>query len=285
MASAMRSLPGAHVTSGIDRGAAVVIGRGVGKRQSRPRSSGGGGRNPSRQRRPMRTSTAPLPGPVILRTRDALCARLPTEGRAGPGWSGRIRPFARRAYRDFRHGNCRRRNRAGRLRRGLRRRGRGWGIGHDGSSRRRHSRWGRGSRHRGRGRCRGSSRRRRHLSECGTHRGLRGRRNDRAELAQSARAGAGSLRACRGDERQREKRHGERRAQPPRLTNQMISHDQVLHLRCAENPYSIPKRLGIPCYLWYFHCGIGRKGRRRHRWESSCPAGDSAANWPKRLGS
>jgi len=30
---------------------------------------------------------------------------------------------------------------------------------------------------------------------------------------------------------------------------------------CAENPDSIPKKLGIPCYLWYFHRGIGRKGR------------------------
>jgi len=204
--------PDINVMSRTDRRVAPVTGYAEGNRQNRRPESLKGDRAGTPNRR---TTKPPLPGPVPLRTRDAVCARLPTEGRAGPGWSGRIRPFARRAYRDCRHGNCRCRDCAGRLRHGPRRHGRRRGINHCCGGRRRRGRRGRGGRWScdgGRGRCVGNDRRRGHLRECGSRGGLRGSWNDRAELAQSARAGAGSFRASRGDERQREERRGERPA-------------------------------------------------------------------------
>lgn len=289
-----RTLARVCVTRRSDRGRPAVSGNRPGKRHEQGAAWAGDDRAgrpqrraPRRPCRPRRALRAPLPGPVPVRMRCAMCARLPSEGRAGPGWSGRISPSARRGCRVRRHRSCRRGDGDVRLRRGLGRHAHRRGIGHDGRRRPRDGRDRCGSRrsrrsrrgHRGHRGCRrrGRHRRRRHLGERRGDGGLRRSGNHGVQLAERARHRVRGFGVRGGDQKQGQKRQRDRPEPPPKLCNQMISHDQVLGLMCPKNPDSIPEKLGIPCYLWYFHGGIGRKGRRRLGWECSCRARDSAA--------
>ena len=108
--------------------------------------------------------------------------------------------------------------------------------------------------------------------------------NDVGKLAERVRAGVGSLRAGRDDQRQREKRHRERSTQPPKLCEQMISHDQLLIINVTSYPRSDPRKAGyhtLSLWLpaWYQaqegHGDIGGKAHLRRATPSRKSPGGS----------